>query len=125
MRTACLLWLAACGADGDPADVRAGLTDTSLPTQITCDRAPALDWTNYAEGFFDKSCNGCHSSQLTGAVRSGAPEGVDFDTEAAAIQQADRVRARVLGDQTMPPGGGLTAEELFLLDEWLTCAVGV
>ena len=97
--------------------------DTAL-AEIDCSREPPLEWENYASGFFDKNCNGCHSSQLAGDARYDAPVGIDFDTEAVTIAYAGRIRARVLDDQTMPPGAGLTPTEQRMVDEWLLCVAG-
>ncbi len=109
-----LTLLSACGKEDDGGD--------TAPAAIDCSREPSLEWDNYAAGFFDKNCNGCHSSALEGDARYNAPPGVDFDSEDIAIAQAGRIRARVVEDQTMPPGGGLTASEMRMIDEWLMCA---
>ncbi len=117
-RSTAALWtfalLSACGKEEGGGD--------TAPAPIDCSREPALAWDNYAAGFFDKNCNGCHSSALAGDARYGAPAGFDFDTEAGALAQAERIRVRVVEEQTMPPGGGLTASEMRMIDEWLMCA---
>lgn len=79
----------------------------------------AVTWDGYTRGFFLTYCAACHSSSAT--ERYGAPEGVDFDTPQQVLDQAERVRARVLEAQTMPLGGGVPAEDLTLLAEWLDC----
>ncbi len=78
-----------------------------------------VTWDGYTRGFFLTYCAACHSSSAT--ERYGAPEGVDFDTPQQVLDQAERVRARVLEAQTMPLGGGVPAEDLTLLAEWLDC----
>lgn len=110
-----LALLSACGKEEE------GSGDTASAV-IDCSREPALDWDNYAAGFFDKNCNGCHSSELTGEARYGAPPGVDFDTEDGALALAERVHERVVVQETMPPGGGLLPSEMRMIDEWLQCA---
>ena len=109
-----LALLSACGKEEGGGD--------TAPAPIDCSREPPLEWDNYAAGFFAKNCNGCHSSALEGDARYGAPAGMDFDTEAASVSPADRIRARVVDDETMPPGGGLVASEMRMIDEWLMCA---
>lgn len=64
-------------------------------------------------------CNGCHSVNVTGAARGGAPVGVDFDTTADVRRWNDRIRVRTLEQKTMPPGAPLPACEGPLLDAYL------
>ena len=85
----------------------------------TCDSGGAVSWEGFADGFFATYCRSCHSVGLS--ERYGAPEGVDFDTEEQALAQAARVRARVLEDGDMPPGGGAVEGDLVLLERWLAC----
>ena len=86
---------------------------------------PALDcsvnWDGWTNGFFATYCRSCHS--VTTAVRYGAPEGVDFDTRSDVIRWADRIRIRVLEQETMPLGGGVVRSDLEPLDVWLRCKV--
>ena len=119
-----LTFLLACGGATDPggADPVAA-DDAALADPGDCERAPPLDYANFGQGFFTRYCTSCHSSQLTGADRSGAPEAYDFDSEAAIAASIGIIRVVTLGDApTMPPGGSPTATELSLLDEWLTCS---
>ncbi len=76
-----------------------------------------LTWQNFAAGFFASYCTSCHSTDA--ADRHGATVGVDFDSEAEVDVSAVQ---RVLDAGTMPPGGGLTDDDLVLIDEWLGCA---
>ena len=68
-------------------------------------------------------CAGCHSSQLPEGRRFGAPIGVDLETLDGALLHMERIRARVLEDGDMPPGGGMNAEQLERLAAWLECSV--
>ena len=45
-----------------------------------CATEPPLTWENFGYAFLDNNCNGCHSHFHEGRNRSGAPDGVDFDT---------------------------------------------
>ncbi|MEQ1570895.1 MAG: cytochrome c [Myxococcota bacterium] len=93
----------------------AGCADPEPTCEVT--------WDNYAQGFFVGYCQTCHAAGSPD--RHDAPAGVIFDTEADARRWAGAVRATVLGEApTMPPGGGLTAEELELLDAYLACSAG-
>lgn len=82
----------------------------------------SLTWASWGDGFFATYCTSCHS--VGTPDRRGAPEGVDFDSEADVIAWGARVRARVLDAGTMPLGGGVIDEDLLLLDRYL-CRLGV
>lgn len=92
-----------------------------------CVQDPPVDYATFGQGFLLKHCTGCHSSEMTGDARQGAPVGVDLDSEQAASDLADRIHARVLVPEVpeMPPGGGPDADELELLAVWLACQEGV
>lgn len=103
-----LLGLLACGSDeeesGDPF----------------CEEAPVVTWDYWGEGFVRESCQPCHAS--TSANRQGAPENVTFDTEEEVLAQAGAILAAATGDEPrMPPGGGVTEDDRYLLEVWLTC----
>lgn len=66
------------------------------------------------------TCNGCHSENLQGADRAGAPVGVDFDTPALIKAQAEAIYNSVL-DGSMPPGGGLNELQIENLRVFLAC----
>ncbi|MDP2308163.1 MAG: hypothetical protein Q8P18_19240 [Pseudomonadota bacterium] len=104
-----ILFLLACGTE--PAD-------TAASDSGTCETA--VTWQNFAQGYFASYCQSCHAS--TTPDRHGAPEGVDFATEAETREQAAAVRRTVLTNSTMPPGGGLLEDDVALLTEWLDCA---
>ncbi len=91
--------------------------------RIDCDaRTPALSYDNFAQPFMSKNCTGCHHSEVKGEDRKGAPAGIDLNTFDDVQTWGYIVHARTLGDEpTMPPGGGLTADESLRLEEWLQC----
>ena len=89
-----------------------------------CAAAPAdVTWDSSAHRFMVTYCTSCHSVNQT-EHRYGAPEDVNFDTEQEVYDQAARVRARVLDEGTMPIGGGVYEDDLYLLDVYLTCELG-
>lgn len=82
--------------------------------------APLVTYANFGDAFLRNWCRGCHASTLSGDARSGAPEGIDFETLDDARMWADRIEARALGEQaSMPPAGGPSLDELELLRAWL------
>lgn len=89
--------------------------DSGPDTAGTCD----VTWENWAEDFFTTYCDACHSARTPN--RHGAPETSTFDTEAEAVAQIARIRARVLEEETMPLGGGVFEEDLILLRRWVDC----
>jgi len=91
-------------------------------TARECATLPDVTWDAWADGFFRTYCTACHSSANTTA-RSGAPEGLDFDTEASVRAHAADVRRVVLETGTMPVGGGVYAEDLVLLEVFLACGL--
>jgi uncharacterized membrane protein len=103
-----MLWLLlACGSaedSGDPA----------------CTAPEAVTWESYGHIFMTTYCVSCHSV-YNEDHRFGAPVGVDFDTEADLLRQVERVRVRVLEEQTMPVAGGVFPEDLLLLERYLGC----
>ncbi|MEF3076015.1 hypothetical protein V2P20_13350 [Methylobacter sp. Wu1] len=57
------------------------------------------------EKVFATNCLSCHSSELTGAARNGAPPGVNWDTYEATLPNADNAITRAVEAMTMPPAG--------------------
>ncbi|MEQ1564290.1 MAG: hypothetical protein ABMA64_01545 [Myxococcota bacterium] len=92
---------------------------------LGCAGQPIATDTGCAESFDDHAasvlityCDACHAERA--ADRHGAPASVTFDTADQAADWADRIAARVdAGD--MPPGGGVTEQDVASLDVWLEC----
>lgn len=62
------------------------------------------DVPSYSELTILDTCTGCHSSELDGVEREGAPEDINFDTYEAAVDSSiDAVG--VLSNGSMPPPG--------------------
>jgi uncharacterized membrane protein len=88
------------------------------------ERDPPLGYVNFGRAFLAEYCTGCHSAQLPGADRYGAPEGVDLDTLDGARTWLDRVVERAAGeDASMPPSGPADAEDRAMLSEWASCGM--
>ncbi|MES2644925.1 MAG: hypothetical protein V4850_35895 [Myxococcota bacterium] len=132
LQIALVTWLLACSGapdrvdsagDADSADIDTNDTDDTAPIDTAaafCDGVPTLAYTNFGEGFLRESCQGCHAS--TAPERFGAPEAVTFDTVDDAWTWAARILARSTGDApTMPPQGGVSADDRTRLAWWLRC----
>jgi len=52
---------------------------------------------------FATNCLFCHSSELTGSQRNGAPTNVNWDTYSAAAEKGDRAIVRAVEQMGMPP----------------------
>jgi hypothetical protein len=81
-----------------------------------CDRTSVQDGS-LGRSFLLNYCTVCHSSQVTGEARNGAPAELNFETLTGLSAHADRVLARTQ-DETMPPGGGVDADDFL---KWLDC----
>ena len=101
------------------------VTTTEFPEfdEEFCAEAPNITWENWAQTLFITHCQGCHAQSSPNTY--GAPAEIHFDHEAATIELADRIWIRVLEEETMPPAGGILEEDLYLLDVWLRCTVGL
>ena len=97
------------------------------PTGSTCPRGSTLTYESFGKPFMEGYCTRCHSSELTGAARRGAPSFHDFDTVIGIRPIADHIELTTAGgpdamNRSMPPDGARpTDEERRLLGEWLAC----
>ena len=116
--------LSACGGD-DHADDHAD--GEGVSTGNSCPPGRPLTYETFGEPFMEQYCVRCHSSELEGADRSGAPEGHDFDSIGGILLVADHVDqyAAAGPDATntvMPPTDPKpSTQERELLGEWLAC----
>lgn len=90
--------------------------DTGSTLECTVVDENDVTWANWGQGFFMTWCQACHSATATD--RHGAPSGIDFDTQTEVMAWKERIVVRVLDQQTMPLGGGLSAEDLELLERY-------
>ena len=120
MRVLLLLCLAAAACGG-------GDSIFGPPTESSCPEEQTLTYENFGMGFTDAYCTGCHSSELTGDDRMGAPANHDFDSLfgiKAVSEHIDEVAASgpAATNESMPPSGALpTLEEREQLGEWIAC----
>lgn len=80
-----------------------------------------INYHTVAQPFLRTYCTSCHSEQLSGPSRYGAPGNINLDTLKDARNWAQRIRARSIDSNTMPPSGGIRDEEKALLEKWLEC----
>jgi len=103
-----LLW--GCGDKADPV--------TDFDTNVSDDDGGGAPVWADVEPIFTANCTQCHSSQLQGADRNGAPVGVNFDTYEGAAAKADLIDTRVTAG-SMPPAGPLGEEDKALIHAWV------
>jgi uncharacterized membrane protein len=74
-----------------------------------------------ANAVIQKRCAVCHSADAADRTFGPAPGGVAFDTPAQIRARIDRIRARAVETQTMPPANKtfMTEEERALLGRWI------
>jgi uncharacterized membrane protein len=99
------------------------------PTGSLCPDGSTLTYASFAEPFFATYCTGCHSSELSGPDRHGAPPDHNFDTPDGIRGAAEHIDAAAAAgpdgeNDAMPPP---TADdfpdhtERLQLGEWLAC----
>ena len=99
------------------------------PTEATCPPGSTLTYENFGKPFMEAYCTRCHSSELVGAARMGAPSFHDFDTRSGIFVVADHIDETTAAgpaatNQGMPIGGAKpTLAERQMLGEWLACGV--
>ena len=113
-----LLWLAGCGGEERPPPPS---SDPSTELEDPC--GPGATWSGFGQGFLLSYCTACHAESVTGDLRHGAPDGVDFDTLENTRTWAERIRVRTLETQDMPPAGGPLDDERTLFETWLDCGL--
>jgi hypothetical protein len=110
---ASVLWLAACGGDSArgsfivPQDGGGQVTDGAVMLPEGCAEIEPT-YADYAEPFFAELCVSCHSASQSGEARLGAPDDVNFDSEADIAFAQARIQRRVIDERAMPPGAPLS-----------------
>ncbi len=99
------------------------------PTESVCPTPSTLTYDNFGRPFMEAYCTRCHSSQLTGAARMGAPSFHDFDSVfgiRAVSEHIDETTAigPAASNRSMPPGGDRPSDaERQMLGEWIACGM--
>ncbi len=105
--------LGACGGDSG--------SGAECPTS----NPPTYD--SFAKNFFDSYCTSCHASDKTGAMRGGAPSGLNYDTLAGIQKDLSGIDSEAAAgpdstNTSMPPGLPRPTEaERMQLGQFLAC----
>lgn len=118
--------LAACAPA--PTDAPARDTDVSVVTPDDTDPDVCADhtWDTVGAPFVLTWCTPCHSADVKGELRRGAPASINFDTEQDAVALAAEmgfVAARP--NPTMPPAGGPDEATRARFATWVACVTGL
>jgi len=106
--------------DGDLTPDAEDSSPTPVDPASLCGDAPVVTWDNFGQGFMIENCQSRHAT--TSPNRYGASPDVHFDTLDDVLERQDRILARAAGENpTMPPDGGVSADDRWLLQVWLTC----
>ena len=93
-----------------------------IPTSIDCPSGTNLTFQNFGGQFLRRYCSGCHSVNLSGSDRHGAPEDINLDTAADGLTfRIDMIRYASGDEASMPPGVAVQKDERTLFREWLKC----
>jgi uncharacterized membrane protein len=117
--------VASCGDDHD--DGHGHGTTTGVATKSVCPTTQTLTYDNFGQSFMAMYCLRCHSANVTGAARAGAPTDHNFDernriqTFAAHIDE-QAAAGPAATNVAMPPSDPKPSEEeRRKLGEWLAC----
>lgn len=88
----------------DPGD------DDDLPENVT--------YTAHIRPLLETSCLSCHSAQVQGGDREGAPANVNFDSYTDAVAWAESSNVRIQAG-TMPPSNPLSSFNRALFQRWI------
>ena len=113
--------------------VLAGCPQDSIwgpPTETMCPPGgTSLTYTDFGKPFMEKYCTRCHSSELVGSARKGAPSFHDFDTlfgiKAVSGHIDETTGSGPAATNTgMPPDGAKpTKAEREMLSQWIACGM--
>ena len=99
------------------------------PTESTCPPTSTLTYENFGKPFMEKYCTDCHSSDLEGEDRHGAPSFHDFDTLFGIKAVSDHIDETTAAgpaamNDGMPPDSPFpTQMERYQLGEWIACGM--
>lgn len=120
---ALLVLLTASAACGDDAEQPL----FGPPTESLCPPDSTLSYENFGQDFMENYCTRCHSTELIGEDRHGAPSFHDFDTLfgiKAVSNHVDFTTAAgpAATNDSMPPDGMIPSTDArLMLGEWIAC----
>lgn len=126
-------WLIALAVvlPGCPTNPPGDAPGDTYSTGTVCPPTSTLTYETFGSTFFSTYCIRCHSiTNVTEAMRNGAPMDVNFDSHELVIplgRRIDRMAAigPVSANRLMPPDDGIAPsdEERRQLGEWIACGL--
>ena len=99
------------------------------PTETVCPTGSTLSYDNFGKPFMESYCTRCHSSELVGSQRKGAPSFHDFDSlfgiKAVSMHIDETTGSGPAATNTgMPPDGAKPSKaEREMLAQWIACGM--
>lgn len=96
-------------------------------TGALCPSDNTLSYDTFGKAFMADYCVDCHSSEVKGSARRGAPAGTDFDTLAAIRLHSGHIDAhaaagpKAVNDEMPEEDPRPTLEQRIQLGQWLAC----
>ena len=85
-----------------------------------CKDVPVITWESYGQDYIQHHCLSCHAEDTHD--RNGAPQTLLLDTHTQIQQHKERILEVLTSDPpTMPPFGGVDADEQWQAEVWLRC----
>lgn len=124
-----------CGDDGDDDDHHPGdhddgghgHEDVGPDSGATCPDNSTLTYANFGKSFFSSYCLRCHSVQVKGDARMGAPSDHNFDTLAEIELLSMHIDQKAASgpahtNEAMPPSNPKPSlADRKKLGEWIAC----
>ena len=113
-----------CGDDEEAPPIA---EDPGPSTGSTCPSEQTLTYESFGSDFFASYCTSCHSSELSGPDRHGAPLAYNWDEIETVREHADLIdKMAAAGPEAVNTSMPLrdprpTVEEREQLGEWLEC----
>lgn len=89
---------------------------SSHPAQATAPKT--VTYTAQIQKLVTDNCLGCHSFQKVGLTRYGAPTNSNYDTYDELLSNLVTVNVSIQAG-LMPPGGGMSAADRKLFQDWV------
>lgn len=115
------------GCGGEEEDDHGGELEVGPPTGAQCPEGSTLTYEEFGRPFMESYCLRCHSADVTGGAREGAPADHNFDTLIEVQGLAEHIDGMAgagpdATNEIMPIGDPTpTMEERQQLAEWLAC----
>jgi cytochrome c5 len=124
-----LIVVSSCGGDdfgssgkkGRPLGPAGNELENALQPALACKQGTRLTYENYGSAFMTRYCSSCHSDQIAGKERGGAPVAANFDNHVDIKTWRSRIYVQAVAGTAMPPFNLLSPDERKVFGEWIKC----